>query len=446
MLKERCVFLFGAGATLPWGSPLTSELTELILDSGFKIKGNKKTITRFIYESLVANGFKPSDINFETIINVIEELIVFYGYFNHGEHYENNELPSLLSCFFKSGFEKKLLNYTIKGGEIKHGYQLQIPANVDYDFGHYALHGEPPAQFFFQHLLTLLLSEISSRISKYAYHSSSYSKIDHESEISKLFVKWMELLNNRNVLRIYTLNYERLFKILLDKVGIHVFEGFDSGEIVDYSSRLRANVKRILSDFDSNIHYNLHGSAFWEVLDLDREQLPNPEIILTGRPHLPVNNSPATIQVEKGKTMMVTNIVTGYQKAQKGRITPFKQMQAAFDRDSCFASHIYIIGYSMGDEHINESIKSAIRHNPEVKIIIVDPFFLKNQKDLEIALRYFPYSQMYHFAPKNVSENMFSYLDGNIVVYTLSFEDFIKEQVDPTTRLMSRLALNGNSK
>jgi hypothetical protein len=95
MEKSRYVFLFGAGATLQWGSPLTAELTTMILESGFKITGNKKTITEFIYDTLLANGFKSSEVNFETIINVIEELIVYYGQFNYGEYQDEKKLPSL---------------------------------------------------------------------------------------------------------------------------------------------------------------------------------------------------------------------------------------------------------------------------------------------------------------------------------------------------------------
>jgi hypothetical protein len=129
MSKGRCVFLFGAGATLQWGSPLTAELTSLILESGFKIKGNKVTITSFIHETLLYSGFREKDINFETIINVIEELIVYYGRFNYGEHFEPVTLPSVLSSFFKPSFEEELLNFSISGGKASHGYQLQIPAN-----------------------------------------------------------------------------------------------------------------------------------------------------------------------------------------------------------------------------------------------------------------------------------------------------------------------------
>ncbi len=352
MNKKRSVFLFGAGATLPWGSPSTCELTSLILESGFKITGNQITITRFIYDTLLDNGFQQDQVNFETLINVIEELIVYYGRFNYLE-FDTNRLPSLVSCVFTARFEKELLNYSVKGGEIKHGYQLQIPANVDYPHSKYSYQNEPPSQFFFQHLLAVLLTDINARISEYSYHTDNHSKINHDSINSVLFINWMQQLKSNTILRLYTLNYERIFKTLLEKNGIKTFEGFDCTECVGYPDQFSADVKKILSDYDCNAHYNLHGSSFWKVLELNSQQLPNPEIVLTAYPSLAINDSPTSFQMEKGRTLMVTNIVTVYQKAQKAMITPFKQMLSAFDKDCCFANNLYIIGYSLGDEHIN---------------------------------------------------------------------------------------------
>jgi len=434
MNKERSVFLFGAGATRPWNSPPTSELTSLILESGFEITGSKKTITRFIYDTLLANGFQQDQVNFETLINVVEELIVYYGRFNYLE-FDINRLPSLVSCIFTARFEKQLLNYSVKDGEIKHGYQLQIPANVDYSHAKNSNQNEPPSQFFFQHLLAVLLTDINARISEYSYHTDNHSKINHDSINSVLFINWMQQLKSNTILRLYTLNYERIFKTLLEKNGIKTFEGFDCTECVGYPDQFSADVKKILSDYDCNAHYNLHGSSFWKVLELNSQQLPNPEIVLTAYPSLAINDSPTSFQMEKGRTLMVTNIVTVYQKAQKAMITPFKQMLSAFDKDCCFANNLYIIGYSLGDEHINESIKTAIRHNADIKIFIVDPSFIANNMDLQIAMRFYPFQQSGSLSQTRVSEHVYSYLGGKIIVYTMKFEDYLTLQTDQTVQL-----------
>jgi hypothetical protein len=142
--KGRNLFLFGAGATLSWNSPTTYELTTLVRKSGFKTLDSKTTITEYFFQSLLKSGYSENDINFETVINLIEELTVYYSCFD-----SEKKLPSLLSCHLTPKYENEIFNFSIKGGEIKHGYQLQIPAGIDYEFSDFAYHNETPKQFFY---------------------------------------------------------------------------------------------------------------------------------------------------------------------------------------------------------------------------------------------------------------------------------------------------------
>lgn len=421
MTKNRKVFLFGAGATLAWNSPTTSELTDLVRTTGFKCADNTTRITEFIYSTLLANGYPSRNVNFETIISVVEDLIIYYSKFD-----EDLPVESISSVFLAPRYEKELLNYSIAGGKVMHGYELQIPAGQDYPLSKRAYHGETPSQLFFEQLVSLLLTNVTGRIHEYAYHTVSSPMKSIEDDTSKLFVKWMKLLSGKSTLRLYTLNYERIFKILLAREGLSVFEGFDCEEFV--CANLRANVPKILSDAESHVHYNLHGSAFWEVLDLDKEQLPNPEIVLSSIFALPLTNAPVSLQMEKGKTLLVTNMITGYQKAQRGMITPFKQMQAAFDRDCCLADDVYVIGYSFGDEHINESLKTAVRHNPKLKITVVDPQFIQNKMDYEFALHLFPFKQERYRTQKKVRSNVYSYFGDAFMVHTVGFKEFLESR------------------
>ena len=427
MNKKRIAFLFGAGSSLLWDSPKTSELTELVRNTGFKTSDNETYITEFIYQKLIASGNKESEINFETIINVIEELIVYYSYFNYHE-----KTPSLLKCFLTPNFEDQIFNFSISGGDAKHNYTLAIPKGKEYPFSTPSQHNETPKQFFLQHLLAVIISDISGRISHYAYHTKGHSVVKADSIESQLFIKWMSSLEKNNYLRLYTLNYDRIFKILMVHHGMDVFEGFDCGGYVEYSAFLRANVRRILSDFDCNVHYNLHGSAFWNAIALDKEQLPNPELALTCGPEFAMNDDFATMQAEKGKTIMVTNFVTGYQKAQKTLITPLKQMQAAFDKDCCFADEIYIVGYSFGDEHINESIKTALRHNENVKITIVDPNFSTSGLDFQMAIKLFSFKQTGVMRPTTIiPHKLHHFFDGTVAWHSIEFKEFLELQTDP---------------
>src|SRR5690606_2209525 len=123
MNKNRTVLLFGAGAAMSWGAPGTYELTQLVRKSGYFTVSGDTTITEFIYQQLLKQpNYTENDINFETIINAIEELIVYYSYFDG-----QRKLPSILNTYFSSRFEDEILNFSIEGGNASHGFKLQIP-------------------------------------------------------------------------------------------------------------------------------------------------------------------------------------------------------------------------------------------------------------------------------------------------------------------------------
>jgi hypothetical protein len=434
MGKNRTVVLFGAGAAYDWGGPKTEALTESIRNSGFCCYDNDTRITEFIFQALVTNGYKETDITFETIINVIEELMIYYSSFD-----KDKEIPSLQKTFFDSKFEKILLNYSIDGDILRHGFKLNIPRKKTYNFQHSgAINKETPSQYFFQLLLATLLTDINGAISSYAYHTDHYSQILTVSNqhINQLFFNWLNKLEpDKCILRLYSLNYDRIFKILALKSGLkELFEGFECGATIAPGYKIPANIPRILTDFDTHCHYNLHGSAFWRIEPRDKGLFANAEIFLQGSPSLQINLSEQPyIQIEKGKSILITNIITGYQKAQKGFLTPFKQMQTAFDRDCIFADNLYVIGYSFGDEHINMSIKTALKYNPNIKIHIVDPAYEENtNKGYDLLVDRF-LNVFTHFLQnrgqlKKINDNCCQYFDGKITVHTMSMNEYLKSQ------------------
>ncbi len=421
MDKPSELFLFGAGAVIDWGAPPTPKITETIRKSGFKIKGTDKTITEFIYQRFIECGYQDYEINFETIINVIEELVIYHSGFN-----SETQTPSLLKAFLEERDLSEIYNFSTIGGigELNHGFQLQIPKGVDYPYSGYAFWKEKPNQFFLQHLINQLLSKISNIVSEYSWDTDGHSVIDKDSEVSLNFRQWMKALAKSNILRLYTLNYDCLFKCLLEKEEIECFDGFLNHSSNDY--HYRPDILRILSDTSSNIHYSLHGSVYWDVIGLDKDSLPNPEIVKTLVIGSHVNNTPASIQAEKGKTTQVTNIITGYQKTQKSSLTPYKQLQSAFDKDCYLSKMITIVGYSFNDEHINESLKTALRYNKDVSVEIVDPAFIQNEMDYIFALNIFPFIGSNNMNPKKVAENEFHYYEGKLKVFTLTFAQYLK--------------------
>ncbi|MBD3627530.1 hypothetical protein [Cyclobacterium sp.] len=166
MKKKAEIFLFGAGAMIDWKGPFTDELTKLTREYGFPIKNSTTRITEYIYNRLIDSGYGEEEVSFESIINVIEELSVYYS-----EHNIKTQTPSILRTFLKNNELDVILNFSIKGGKRKHGYRLQIPAGSEYNMAKMAYQDENPNQFFLQHLLALIITVINERISEYAYHT-----------------------------------------------------------------------------------------------------------------------------------------------------------------------------------------------------------------------------------------------------------------------------------
>lgn len=405
----------------------------MIRRSGFNCNNNQTKITEYIYQTLLETGYTDHDINFETIINVIEELIVYYAYYD-----KDRELSSLNKSFFSSRFEDAILNFSIQGGKKKHLYQLEIPKGVEYNFSKSSYNNESPEQFYFQHLLSELLTNINSIVSKYSYHTPRNSVIDkpEKNELNLSFQNWLKCHSNNSVIRMYTLNYDIVFKILSEKVGIPLFDGFTCGEPVPQNGIL-PDVKKILSEDQSNIHFNLHGSSFWEVNSRDKNsQLLDPWISLHPRIKFEMNNSESAIlQIDKGENILVSNIITGYHKSQKSFVTPFKQMQASFDKDCLYANNLYIIGYSFSDEHINISIKTAIKYNENIKIHLVDPVYDETDGKtgynllINKFLNVFTYYRNDRGVLNKINEKCSQYFNGKITVYSMGMKDFLNSDI-----------------
>lgn len=429
-MKKRSVFLFGAGAALSWGGPSTWKLTSIIRNSGFVMKDNKTKITDSIYNELKAAGYEDGEANFETIINVVEEFIIYYSTFNKA-----GNTASIFKTFMELKNSDNILNFAVVG-ERKHGYRLQIPPGTPYEDSEPSLYNETPEERFFQELYKVLITAVNEAISEYAYHTESKSDIfvPKNEALNNAFVHFMKNCASEGPVRMYNLNYDRIFKVLLERNNIPVFDGFEYGEALSYDiEKLAPELNRILEDTSCHTHYNLHGSNDWLVEREDEAILPNPRIFITPYMNLAINESTAAMQIEKGRSIVISNIITGYQKAQKSFMAPFKQMQSAFDRDCMNADILYIIGYSFGDEHVNATIRTATLYNPALKVMIVDPAYsdMDNPKNNDKLVRVFEN----HFAAwlpyihdrKRIGENHESYFGDRIHVYSIGFKEFLEK-------------------
>ena len=403
MSKRKVAILFGAGAVIDWGAPKTickreklefipehntheiknrvCCLTHLITSTGFK-DANGARITQIIYEKLVSK--KKSEVNFETVINILEDL---YSYWSLKQ---NKNARSLLAITNIDG----LINdyYFFKLSEPNSPRNLWSISIPDFNLIEEIIVSNDihPTQKYYEIFLDELLSGIIGHISKYSYHTSGHNVIFNNvnREINERFCVWIKsMIKEDTVLRMYTLNYDRMFKVLLQSEGIDVFEGFElPNNEINPGDLVPPNLKKIATDFSSNVYYNLHGSAYWSIHDENENDMPGYQYFLSGLPE--TNDKAAIMEIEPNRKVLLTNIITGYQKVQKTSISPFRQMFAAFDRDCLEADIIYIIGYSFGDEHINDIIRNARKYNRNQEIVIINPIFNDEQFMFDFILHW----------------------------------------------------------
>ncbi len=412
-MSKRNVFLFGAGAAIDWGGPKTSCLTDLLTKVGFKAKDGK-TITSKIKETLDANGFST---NFETILSVIEELIIYFSGFQ-----KSSGNKSFINLFFcQNNLLSSFSNYSIVG-DAKSTYSLKIPDHEAESSKISA--GQNPDQFFFELLLINLYTTIENRIDKYShsYNGKQRSIESNENqELNNSFHSWINnfIIQNETV-RLYNLNYDRLFQIILKNRNYEVVEGFGNEFVSHTGEKLfKPDIQRIITDTDSLCCYNMHGCINWRLEKLKNNKTFLP--FLREGPHLSFNYGEyPKFKIEEGKSGIHTSIIAGYQKAQRSALSPYKQMQCAFERDCFTAENLYIVGFSFSDEHINETIRMALIFNSKLKIHIIDCGFLDN-----IELKYFSeFSQLIGDNHQKITDGIYNY--GNTYAYNYEFGYFLK--------------------
>lgn len=426
--KNRSVFLFGAGSAISWGGPPTSELTKLICKSGFKNKEDEY-ITKVIFDWLVKySGLDEWDVNFETIINVIEDIAEYW--FN-----SPNGLINGLAFPLKNISDdvwKELLNFEVTSSG-DHQFSMVIP-NADVvtqqDLKVISKDKYPtPESKFFEALLQCLFTEIQSRISDYSYVTDGYLKTlenEDNKEINDLAVKYFVNKNKSSILRLYNLNYDRVFQYLFYKAGLSADQGFNDEEIFPRSV-VHFDPFRVFRKIEENCIYHLHGSAFWEVVPVDSNNLDYYKFIHSPYSTLQVNEPFARFEMEKGKPLLIGNIITGYRKSQRTSLSPFRQMFGAFDHDCYKADEMIVIGYSFGDPHLNDIINKAREVNNGQRLIIVDPKIDIDKFLFNHASKWKWLNQIAERKPQG--EKIISIPFFNLTFYQMSFREFLEEQV-----------------
>lgn len=181
--------------------------------------------------------------------------------------------------------------------------------------------------------------------------------------------RFIHRLSRRRVkdsrLNIFTTNYDTAFEEAASKLGIVVIDGFSFTKPRQYDARFFDYdiVKRGIGN-SSNPSYlegvfklfKLHGSVNWQKDSLDRIQENDA---------VNAENS-CMIFPAKGKY-------------QQSYIQPHLELMARYlsalrEPNTC----LLIVGFGFNDNHLSEPILSAIKSNPHLKVIIVNPSIVAN--------------------------------------------------------------------
>jgi hypothetical protein len=418
MTKKRIAIFLGAGAALPWGGPTCSDLDKIIInDTYFKSNTDDHIpLGKYLHDHLIYYFKDKHEINFETIISLIESLISYYTAKNASNtNLDYHEVwPSFLDI--DSKFEEAILNY-----ELAYSNNNDDPEEIQYwripkDSTSSAI---PYAKNQIKaKVLMEVLSHFTKLVSNKIHEYGSVENISYYENINTSLLHFTNLLLSKELTpRFYTTNYDRLISEIL-KDNLKVFEGFTKNS----DSENRIDTNKIYEDKNSIVHYNIHGCVYWE---LRYDDVINEYILLEDNtPYNPYGN----IQlIETGKQTVLTNIILGYNKSLKMFLPPFKYFEHAF-LDDCLKSNILcIIGTSLRDFNIQKTLSTALTTGNKTIIFIG----FSNNNDVNIireSIHNIDSTSDYSIYDDDKEGNWFINEKRNCYVYLKGFKSFLLER------------------
>lgn len=359
---KKITILSGAGSVIPWDAPTTADITNsLISDHEFTTLSGKP-VGEYIYDLLCSYYYRnKSIINFENIVNVIEDL---YNYC-HSQHYHGRiDISPTLSMLFD--IKKDIIDDLLSLSSIYKFDGLVYSSNknnkifLPVDLYNYS---------YFEAIYEYFISIIMKHVERYSCLSNRtkacYNGIN--SFLNGFFNHFTDYS-----IRYYTLNYDELNKCLCPDKDI--FNGFDLNDSDAHGPYSEPNYERIIYDDKSNCHYNLHGSFHLDYIPTNKKDLS-----WVYRPD--VNNKSdgksGDDYTQKGEVLLKTPIITGFNKITRLLLSPLYEMYQRFYFDCINSDIIICIGYSYSDYHINKSISNGIKN---AKTIFYDLNYIDESK------------------------------------------------------------------
>ena len=320
--KKRALVVAGAGASLDFGAPSTAELTKII---GQKVRDDawmKECGGYYAYQQILKTltGYLQGGtdtVNFEHIFHCAHELLLTFDPTSGTV----NEYRPILQPF--------------------------ICRRIEAD--EQALH------------------ELVECIAKFIFEEVSVICEKPTANLGPL-TAFLERLRKDHITRIYTANYDDF----LLQAAPDLYTGFDAEPSPDAK---RFDRRTFWQATDTDCVFHLHGSVH---LAFDHAQAQDADL---GDLHwfddraAALRHSSYRGSGERrmdGSQIVRTAVITGLDKLSRLQQRPLLHYYASMAQDAMKADIIYVLGYGLGDLHLNTWLAEARRMKPAPPLVFVD--------------------------------------------------------------------------
>ena len=390
MHKNRALVLIGAGASLEFGAPSTSDLTNFIekkifSDDWMRHKAGdhawseiKHTLSGYFKHD--ADNIKSHQaVNFEHIYHCAHELL---STFEPAERTVNEFRPVLVP-FIK--------RHTNLGDSTLKALVNRI------------------AEFIFAEMVTVC----------------------ERAKCLNTLTAFLAKLRQDYIVRIYTTNYDDF----LLQAAPDLFTGFDPEPRIGAKPFDR---QKFWNAIDQDCSFPLHGSVHLSF------RIPHASVTdinalywYDSRDEALLNSSYSGSddqRMDGGKTVR-SAIITGLDKLAPLQRQPFSHYYASMARDAMEAEIIFVIGCGLGDLHLNTWLGEARRRDPMPPLVFIDYWsdsflcaasFELGRKEIEMShtlcMPFMDYGVTEHCSGWNLDKR------GTYAIWDKGFSEFLKAQ------------------
>ena len=333
-MSKRILFLLGAGAAYNWFDGITGITTNSITT---KICCHHKLCCVLYHKIKEQNN----NVNFENIINAIENL--YHYYFGSKDYID---------------FDNSILFEPTK--EIQNYFKDRLNNEIVMELAD-----------LFEDCISIIIKEIG--------HYDCLIKSPNSPNNNR-FLKFLKFTKaENNIIRAYTLNYDQMFLDIDYRNEMKFYDGFQNEYVIEKpigfnQKYYQFDVNEILNHTNDNCFYNLHGSIYWSKRNGSEKKGFNPRIVKSSEVFNDLEwknmNLGSNHQTNPNERILHSPIITGFKKLQRLNLEPFNAFWNSFYLD-CHQADVYVfIGYSFNDPHINNVLASAQLTNK--KVLIVD--------------------------------------------------------------------------